>query len=147
MFDVGFWELVLIFGLGLMILGPERLPRVANKVGRWVGKARRTAGELRRQLERELDFDDLAGKKTYTRPAPAASVTPEPPITDHMPVDDDDEELGHEPEAVAAEADASGDPAGREEMAAAAPEISEAKDSGELPEAPESDSVATSSAK
>ena len=34
MFDVGFWELVLIFGVGLMILGPERMPRVAAQIGR-----------------------------------------------------------------------------------------------------------------
>ena len=33
MFDVGFWELLLIFGVGLMILGPERMPRVAAQVG------------------------------------------------------------------------------------------------------------------
>ena len=39
MFDVGFWELLLIFGVGLMILGPERMPRVAAQVGRWIGRA------------------------------------------------------------------------------------------------------------
>ena len=54
MFDVGFWELILIFGVGLMILGPERMPRVAAQIGKWVGRARRTASELRRQLQREL---------------------------------------------------------------------------------------------
>jgi len=54
MFDVGFWELVLIFGMGLLILGPERMPRVASQIGRWVGRARRTASSLRRQLEQEI---------------------------------------------------------------------------------------------
>ena len=54
MFDIGFWELALIFGLGLIILGPERLPRVAAQLARWVNKARRTAMHLRRQLEREF---------------------------------------------------------------------------------------------
>jgi sec-independent protein translocase protein TatB len=34
MFDVGFTEIVLIFVIGLVILGPERLPRVATKIGR-----------------------------------------------------------------------------------------------------------------
>lgn len=67
MFDVGFWELVLVFGLGLIILGPERLPRVAAKVGRWVGQARRTANQLRRQLEMEIKLDDTP---TYKRPKP-----------------------------------------------------------------------------
>ena len=46
---------IALSGLGLVILGPERLPRVAAQVGRWVGKARRTAIHLRRQLERELE--------------------------------------------------------------------------------------------
>ncbi len=54
MFDVGFWELVLIFGVGLMILGPERMPRVASQIGRWIGRARRTASSLRHQLEKEI---------------------------------------------------------------------------------------------
>ncbi len=58
MFDVGLWELVLIFGVGLMILGPERMPRVAAQIGRWVRSARRTAMQLWRQLERELELDE-----------------------------------------------------------------------------------------
>ncbi len=58
MFDVGFWELVLIFGVGLMILGPERMPRVASQIGRWIGRARRTASSLRRQLEQEIAMSD-----------------------------------------------------------------------------------------
>ena len=58
MFDVGFWELALIFGVGLLILGPERMPRVASQLGRWVGRARRTASTLRRQLEQEIASAD-----------------------------------------------------------------------------------------
>lgn len=48
-----------MFIIGLLILGPERLPRVASKVGRWIGKARRTANQLRYQLEREIALADL----------------------------------------------------------------------------------------
>lgn len=59
MFDVGFSELVLIFVLGLLILGPERLPRVAAQLGRWVGKARHMATQLRRQLEHELEVNEI----------------------------------------------------------------------------------------
>lgn len=55
MFDVGFWELVLIFGLGLMVLGPERLPKVAAKVGRWAGQARNMARHLSDQFREELE--------------------------------------------------------------------------------------------
>lgn len=60
MFDVGFQELVLLAVIGLLILGPERLPRVAAQLGRWVGRARRTAAQLRHQLEREIALSELA---------------------------------------------------------------------------------------
>ncbi|HHQ14513.1 MAG TPA: twin-arginine translocase subunit TatB [Chromatiales bacterium] len=57
MFDIGFWELVVLFGLGLIVLGPERLPRVAMQVGNWVGRARRMAHSLTTQIRSELDVD------------------------------------------------------------------------------------------
>jgi sec-independent protein translocase protein TatB len=59
-FDVGLQELVLLAVIGLLILGPERLPRVAAQLGRWVGRARRTAAQLRHQLEREIALSELA---------------------------------------------------------------------------------------
>ena len=60
MFDTGFWELALILGMGLLLLGPERLPAIVSKFGRWVSKARRTANFLRRQLEEEIVSADLS---------------------------------------------------------------------------------------
>jgi sec-independent protein translocase protein TatB len=45
--------------IGLLVLGPERLPRVASQVGRWVGRARRTANQLRYQIEREVALADI----------------------------------------------------------------------------------------
>ena len=42
MFDVGFSELVLLAVIGLLVLGPQRLPKIAAEVGRWTGRARRT---------------------------------------------------------------------------------------------------------
>lgn len=70
MFDVGFSELVLIFVIGLLVLGPERLPKVASQIGRWVGRARRTATQLRHQLEREIALNELA--ESQKKQAPAA---------------------------------------------------------------------------
>ena len=64
MFDVGFWELIILFGLGLIILGPERLPKVAMKVGNWAGQARRMARQLSTQIRSELD--DLDVNKPFT---------------------------------------------------------------------------------
>jgi sec-independent protein translocase protein TatB len=54
MANIGSSELFLLFVVALLVLGPERLPEVAGRVGRWVGRARRMAEELRRQLEREV---------------------------------------------------------------------------------------------
>jgi sec-independent protein translocase protein TatB len=73
-------ELTLLFIIGLLILGPERLPRVASQIGRWVGRARRTANQLRYQLEREIALADLekstSEKNKATRSAPAADAAP-----------------------------------------------------------------------
>ena len=43
MFEVGFSELLLISVIALVVLGPERLPKLVAQVGRWVGKARSMA--------------------------------------------------------------------------------------------------------
>jgi sec-independent protein translocase protein TatB len=60
MFDVGFSELVLLAVIGLLVLGPQRLPKIAAEVGRWAGRARRTLADFRYQLEREVDLDKPA---------------------------------------------------------------------------------------
>lgn len=72
MFDVGFFEVVLLFVIGLLILGPEKLPRVATQVGRWIGRARRTATQLRHQIEREVALNDIR-KPPPQRPPPSSS--------------------------------------------------------------------------
>lgn len=59
MFDPGFWEVTVIAVLGLLILGPERLPVVAKKVGYWVGKGRRYLSSVRSDIEREFRTDEL----------------------------------------------------------------------------------------
>lgn len=58
MSGVGFSELLILALIGLIVLGPERLPRVARQIGDWVGQARRMTRVMRRQLEDELDFDE-----------------------------------------------------------------------------------------
>ena len=53
MFEVGFSELLLIMGLALLVLGPEKLPKVVGEIGRWMGRARSMARQFREQLEIE----------------------------------------------------------------------------------------------
>ena len=53
MFDIGFWELFLIFMLLLFVVGPEKLPVVAGFLGRWVGKLQRYFFELKDSIQSE----------------------------------------------------------------------------------------------
>lgn len=57
MSSVGFSELLILFVIGLIVLGPERLPRVASQIGNWIGQARRMTRSMKRQLEDEINFD------------------------------------------------------------------------------------------
>lgn len=59
MFDVGFWELVMIGVVALLVIGPERLPRVARTVGLWVGRARRMLASVKADIDRELHAEEL----------------------------------------------------------------------------------------
>jgi sec-independent protein translocase protein TatB len=58
---IAFSEILIIFVIGLIILGPERLPRVASQFGTWIGKARRMTRVMKRQLEEELDVEKHLG--------------------------------------------------------------------------------------
>ena len=51
---VDFPEVVIIFGVALVVLGPKKLPGTAAQVGRWVGRARAMARQFREQLEQEV---------------------------------------------------------------------------------------------
>lgn len=57
MFDIGFWELVLIAVVALLVVGPERLPGLVKDVLRWSRAIQRFIISTKRDIERELDFD------------------------------------------------------------------------------------------
>lgn len=59
MFDIGFGELFLCFVVALVVLGPERLPKVARMAGRWTGQARSYMRNLSTELERETHAADI----------------------------------------------------------------------------------------
>ena len=90
MFEVGFSELLLIFALALIVLGPEKLPKLAQQVGRWVGRARAMARQFRDQLEEEahnletkVNIDP--GIDTSLEPKPATPASAAPPSTAPTP--------------------------------------------------------------
>jgi sec-independent protein translocase protein TatB len=73
MLDVGFSEILLTSAIALIVLGPERLPKVARQVGNWMGRARAMARQLSEQLEREVSAEELL--KIQSKPA----LPPDPP--------------------------------------------------------------------
>jgi sec-independent protein translocase protein TatB len=96
MFGIDFSEILVIFAIALVVLGPEKLPRLAATIGRWVGRARAMARQFREQLEQEAETlkrntDLKAQQATSPTPPPrptasstvtpmaAQPVTPEPP--------------------------------------------------------------------
>lgn len=80
MFDIGPGELVLVAIIGLLVLGPQRLPKVAAEIGKWIGRARRTATQLRRQLEREVELSELQNPLPPAAP-PKRATPPVAPTT------------------------------------------------------------------
>ncbi|TDR20843.1 Sec-independent protein translocase protein TatB [Marinicella litoralis] len=57
MFDIGFSELLIIFVVALLVVGPERLPSVARKVGLYIGKMKRSFQSIKNEVEQELEIE------------------------------------------------------------------------------------------
>ncbi|NQZ53751.1 MAG: twin-arginine translocase subunit TatB [Piscirickettsiaceae bacterium] len=66
MFDIGFWELLLIAIVALVVVGPERLPKLVRVTGLWVGKANASLQAVRSEISRELRAEEL--KQTLNKP-------------------------------------------------------------------------------
>ena len=67
MFDVGFQELALISVIALIVVGPERLPKMARTVGLWAGKIRYYVSQVKNDIEREVRAQEL--KEMLDKPA------------------------------------------------------------------------------
>ena len=103
MFEVGFTEIILILGIALLVLGPEKLPKLANQVGRWAGRARAMARQLRQQLDEEVtivpkpDFDPAARRPASPATPPPAAPPSTPPPRQAPPAEDVDSQDGAPP--------------------------------------------------
>jgi sec-independent protein translocase protein TatB len=115
MFEIGFWELALLAVLGLVVLGPEKLPKVASQIGRYAGQARRMARTLTTQIRDELEAEERRimardtspvtpppTQPTYSRPGAddliPGSSPPEAPVTPAMAAADESAETAHRPQ-------------------------------------------------
>ena len=71
MFDIGLWELSVIGVLGLVVLGPERLPTAVRTVSDWIRTAKKMASNVKDELAQELEIDklhsDLKKAETYSK--------------------------------------------------------------------------------
>lgn len=62
MLDIGFLELMIIGIVGLLVLGPERLPRAARTAGMWIGKIKRSVSGMQREISAQLEAEELRQK-------------------------------------------------------------------------------------
>jgi sec-independent protein translocase protein TatB len=88
MLGIGAEELLLVLIVALLVLGPERLPRVARDVGRVVGDLRRTSDEFREEF---LQADKFLEKQASSVPAPPAEPAPLPGGAAPVPTTDPNE--------------------------------------------------------
>lgn len=63
MLDIGFTKLLVIGGLALVVIGPERLPRVARTAGALLGRAQRYVADVKAEVNRSMDLEDLKRTK------------------------------------------------------------------------------------
>ncbi len=64
MIDFGFDKLALIGAVALIVIGPEKLPKVARTVGHLVGKAQRYVADVKAEVNRSIELDELKKMKT-----------------------------------------------------------------------------------
>jgi len=67
MFDIGFMEIIFIMVIALLVVGPERLPRIARTAGLWVGKMRGFVSSVKADIDKEIATEEL--KKVFNKQA------------------------------------------------------------------------------
>ncbi len=59
MFDIAFSEMLIIAVIALVVIGPEKLPKVAKTIGHLLGKAQRYVSDVKSEINREMEIDEL----------------------------------------------------------------------------------------
>ena len=103
MFDIGFMEIALIGIVGLLVIGPERLPDVARTIGSWVGRTRRFINQVKSDVNTELKQEEL--RKAIENDADLNEIK-KIMNTDHFSIEDEEEAKPvHQVKAIDDEAD------------------------------------------
>jgi len=69
MIDFGFDKIALIGAVALIVIGPEKLPRVARTVGHFIGKAQRYVADVKAEVNRSIELEELKKMKTQVEEA------------------------------------------------------------------------------
>ena len=75
MFDIGFSELMVIGLVALIVIGPERLPRVARTIGHLTGRLQRYVADVKADINREVELDELRKMKDSVQEAASGIET------------------------------------------------------------------------
>ena len=102
-------EILILIIIGLLILGPEKLPRVVTQIGRWVGRARQMTRSLQRQFEEEADLKRNLGFDPKELD-PSRMMTPRDDDT-YSPLHDEEDDI----DAATPAADVPGEIAGNKQ--------------------------------
>ena len=141
MFDIGFSELIVIALVALIVIGPERLPRVARTLGALLGRAQRYVNDVKADIQREVDLGELKNIKSTFEDA-AKSV--------EQSVNQAGQELQAAGESlnqsISAEAEAAAEPVAPEHPAAEPPPAAPAQMDLGLEPRPAADPAAASKA-
>lgn len=77
MFDIGFWEIVLIAVIGLIVLGPERLPVAIRSVVRWINTVKGMANSVKSEISQELKIHEMNENINEVKHQEIADLLPE----------------------------------------------------------------------
>ena len=140
MFDIGFTELMVIGVVALIVIGPERLPGVARTVGHLAGRLQRYVADVKADISREMEFDELRKMRDSME---EAATEVENTVRKEMSKTEDDlnktvaDAVGDKPAAIEDKPDAAKDkPAEVAAQASALPEPPAPPEAPALPEAP-----------
>ncbi|NYT68300.1 Sec-independent protein translocase protein TatB [Pusillimonas noertemannii] len=134
MFDISFSELMLIGVIALIVIGPERLPKVARTVGHLLGRAQRYVNDVKTDIRKEMDAAEVGGLKDLKDQMQEAANSVKASVEEtgkswRAPIDEAQDALKQASESIKTLADSAPKPDQPEpaqasgESAAAAPEL------------------------